>query len=160
MLNYFPDVDQHGFLSECSFKPSNEPFYGIGMEEFYKRFDEILEYYIKKYPKKQPYYDEIMNHRDIVFCHSIPVFTTHLRPANIDGSLMFYEPCNALYTMINKLAHSINKDKRKMDKNIKIKQIQLFNLQMKFMELVNEVMNILTGKKGQLRSLLAGQISA
>ena len=55
MLNYAPEVDQDGFVSPCSFKPDKEPFYGIGMMEFYERFDEILDYYIKLYPKKMPY---------------------------------------------------------------------------------------------------------
>ena len=159
ILNYSPDVDQHGFAEECSFKPKNEPFYGIGMYEFYNRFDEILDYYIKKYPKKQAYYDEIQEHRDIIFCHSIPVFTTHLRPADVIDDHFFFEPCNAMYNMINRLAYSINKDKRKMNNNYKIKNIQLYELQMKFMELVNEVMNILTGKRGQLRNLVGGRYS-
>jgi len=158
ILNYCPDVDQHGFMSECTFKPNNEPFYGIGMTEFFNRFDEILDYYIKKYPKKQAYYDEIMDNRDIVFCHSIPVFTTHLRPADVIDDHFFFEPCNAMYNMINRLAYAINKDKRRMNNNYKIKNIQLYELQMKYMELVNEVMNILTGKRGQLRSLVGGKI--
>ena len=73
---------------------------------------------------------------------------------------MYYEPVNGMYNMINRHVHLINRDKRKYDQDEKIKNSELFQTQMKYMELVTEIMNILTGKKGQLRSLLAGQISA
>ena len=41
------------------------------------------------------YYDDIMAHKSIVFTHSIPVFTTLLRPTKLDsiGSLK-YEKTN------------------------------------------------------------------
>lgn len=157
MINYSPEVDQHGQYTECTFKPDKEPFYGIGMIAFYERFDEILEYYYQLNPKKKEYFDEIQFYKKLVFCHSIPVFTTHLRPADIRDGYMYYEPTNGIYNMINKHVHSINKDKRKIDQNYKIKNEELFKAQMSYMDLVNEIMNILTGKKGQLRALIGGR---
>ena len=50
ILYYNAEVDQHGFTTECSFKPDKEPFFGIGMIEFYNRFDEILDYYYNLNP--------------------------------------------------------------------------------------------------------------
>lgn len=157
ILFYNAEVDQHGFTSECSFKPEKEPFFGIGMIEFYNRFDEILEYYYNLNPKKKPYYDEIQEYRNLVFCHSIPVFTTHLRPADIRDGYMYFEPTNGIYNMINTHVHRINKDSRKMDRDQKLKAQELYNVQAKYMELVNEIMNILTGKRGQLRNLVSGR---
>ena len=158
MLNHSPDVDPDGHWSECSFKPDNEPFYGIGMIEFYNRFDEILNFYYNKNPKKKKdVYDEILYYRDIIFCHNIPVFTTHLRPTDIRDKYMYYEPTNGIYNMINKHVHTINKDRRKLDQDIKIKNASLFRVQMRYMELSTEIMNILTGKKGQLRMLVGAR---
>lgn len=158
ILNHSPEVDQDGnIISDCAFKPDNEPFYGIGMMEFYNRFDEILEYYYSKDKKKKDYYDEIRDNRDIVFCHSIPVFTTYLRPADIRDSYMYYEHCNGIYNMINRHVHNINNDRRKLDKDMVVKNSELYKVQMKLMELETEIMNILVGKKGQLRSLIGGQ---
>lgn len=187
ILNYNPEVDQDGFRSESDFKPVNEPFYGIGMMEFYDRFDEILDYYYLKNTKKKPYYDEIQDlkyacncratigrennnttcpyckskvqfvGKAIIFTHSIPVFTTHLRPADIRDEFMYFEPTNGMYNMINRHVHNINNDKRKMNNDFKIKNSELFQVQMKYMELVGEIMNILTGKRGQLRNLVGGQ---
>ncbi len=156
ILNYSPEVDQNGFTRECEFKPEKEPFYGIGMLEFYNRFDEILDYYYSLNPKKKEEYEEIKENRDIVFCHSIPVFTTHLRPADVRDGYMYYEPTNGMYNLINRHVHVINRNTRKMDRDIKIKNSELFKVQMKFMELVEEIFNILNGKKGQLRGLVSG----
>jgi len=156
ILKFNPDVDQDGFFNECSLKPNNEPYYGIGMMEFYERFDEIVDYYYKKYPKKKPYIDEIYQYRDLVFCHSIPVFTTHLRPADVIDGYLYFEPTNGMYNMINRLVHNVNNDKRKMDQNKKIKNIELYEVQMKYMDLCNEVLQILQGKRGQLRQLVGG----
>jgi hypothetical protein len=158
IIHYSPEVDQDGnYVTECTFKPDKEPFYGIGMMAFYERFDEILDYYIKLNKNKMDYYNEIIENRRLVFCHSIPVFTTHLRPADIKDGYMYFEPTNGMYNMINKHVHSINKDKRKVDQDYKIKNHELFEVQKKYMELVNEVINILSSKKGQLRMLIGGR---
>jgi hypothetical protein len=157
IIFYNPEVDQDGFTRECEFKPDKEPFFGIGIIEFYNRFDEILDYYYNMYPKKKDYYLEIKENRDIVWCHSVPVFTTHLRPYDVKDGYMYFEPTNAMYNMINIHVHRINNDKRKVNKNFKIKNAELYQVQSKFMELVNEVMDILNGKKGQLRGLVSGR---
>lgn len=157
ILCYNPEVNQHGFVSDSEFKPDKEPFYGIGMINFYERFDEILDYYATLNPKKEEYVKEIRDNRDLVFCHSIPVFTTHLRPADIKDGYMYFEPTNAMYNMINTHVHKINKNSRKMDRDPKLKSQELWEVQKKYMELVEEIMNILTGKKGTLRSLVGGQ---
>ena len=157
-INYSPEINSDGIVSECKFKPDKEPFYGIGMIEFYNRFDEIIDYYYKLNPqKKQAYYDELIQYRDIIFTHSIPVFTTHLRPSDISDGFMFYEPSNAIYNIINKHVHSINNTKRKLNQNITHKNQELYKVQMKFMDLVNLQLDLMSGKKGQIRSLLGGR---
>jgi DNA-directed RNA polymerase beta' subunit len=208
ILNYSPEVDENGFCRPCEFKPDNEPFYGLGMIDFYERFDEILDYYIKKYPKKMPFYEEIDRHRyycdcrylfkgkryeflaidpytgeeylendiadegticpicgsrvhwvdkEVIFTHSIPVYTTLLRPTDIRDEYMYFEPTNGIYNMINKHASGINRVKRKFDLNVKQKNAQLFKLQVKWEELNNEIIDILRGKRGQLRELMKGR---
>ena len=137
-----------------------EPFFGIGMLEFIERFDEIAEFYYNKgksNSNKVAYYEDIQAHRDMIFTHSIPVFSTLLRPIDIRDGTMSYEPTNALYTMMNKLVGSINRTKTAMQRSPKIKNKQLFNLQKKFMSLYDELSTILSGKKGDFRCLLGGR---
>ena len=138
-------------------KAKEEPYFGIGMMEFIKHFDEIMDFYLKKKPNRKVAYDDIYAHRDRVFTHCIPVFSTLLRPVDINDGNMTYEPTNAMYTMMNKLVTVINKNATKIQKEPKIKNQQLYNLQMKFMELYTELENILSGKKGDFRCLLGGR---
>lgn len=159
ILFYNVQITQDGHESEVVNAPANEPFFGIGMMSFYERFDEIMDYYLKKNPKKKEYYDDIMADRDKVFSHSIPVFTTHLRPADIRDKNMYYEPINGIYNIINNHAYRINLEKTRMQRNPKKKNQLLYKLQMKFMELHAEIIAILSGKKGQLRSLVSGRMN-
>ena len=157
MLYYNAAISQSGHIIGVVDQPPDEPFSGIGMIEFYNRFDEIMEYYVKKYPKKIEYYVDIMNDRDKVFAKSFPVFTTHLRPADIQDENMFFEPMNADYNMINILIHRINKNATKMQRDIKTKNQYLYKMQMKIMHLFDNVLDICKGKKGQFRMLVSGR---
>ena len=138
-------------------KNKDEPYFGIGMIEFEKQFDNIMDFYLKKKPNRKDYYDDIYEHREMVFTHCIPVYTTLLRPFSIEDGSMSYEPTNALYAMMNKLATKINENKTDIQREPKIKNQQLFNLQKNLMELYNELENILSGKKGDFRCLLGGR---
>lgn len=160
ILFYNVQIDKNGFEDQVVNPPKDEPFFGIGMMSFYERFDEIMSYYLQKNPKKKEYYDDIMKDRDKVFTHSIPVFTTHLRPADIRDKNMYYEPINGIYNLINKHVYRINLEKTRMQRLVKRKNQSLYKLQMKIMELYNEIIAICSGKKGQLRNLVAGTISA
>lgn len=147
--------DEDGHEIEIK-KPKDEPFYGIGMMDFYNRFDEIMEYYNVKRNKKD-YYESIIQDRDKVFTQSIPVYTTHLRPYRLEGGVLHFEGTNALYNMLANLARVINNDKNKMDKKKKPKDQLLFDMQMKYKELYDEIVKILSGKKGSIRQLFGGR---
>lgn len=134
--------------------PKDEPYFGIGMMDFHDRFDEIIEYYRGKRPNKMDYYENIIDDRDKVFTQSVPVFTIHLRPYRIDGDMLHFEGTNAIYKVMTKLASDINMDKTKMDKKVKPKNQLLFDFQMKFKELYDELTKILSGKKGTRVNLM------
>lgn len=142
----------------------NEPFYGIGMVEFKERFEEILQYYISistNKTSKNEYYEDIMNNRDKVFCQSIPVYTTHLRPYEVSGKSegFKFEGTNALYNMLSKLVTSINDNRLRHDREMKPRLRYLYDIQMKWNELYKEIDNILSGKKGNVRLLAGGKIN-
>ena len=149
------DVDGHSVLDDIS--KTDEPFYGKGFIYFIEHFDEIIEYYYKKNPKKKAIYEDIMMDREKVFTHSIPVFTSLLRPVDISSGNMYFEQCTALYNMMTKLVYYINKRSTRSDRTEGNKSKELFNLQMKFNELYKEIVNILNGKRGQLRMLVGGK---
>ena len=165
ILKYAGEVDQDG--KEAIVKPedlpSDQPFYGIGMIDFYHRFDEIIEYYHKKYPKKEDMYRDIINNRNNIFAQSFPVITTHLRPFDIKSDIhqqtMYFEPLNAMYNLMNSLVGLINKNTTSVSRKKKPKSNLLFDLQMQIQRLYDEIMDIMSGKKGSIRQLTGGRFN-
>lgn len=150
------DLDGHSMLLED--KPKNEPYFGLGIIDFMEKFDEIMDYYLSKKAKKdRKLYDDIMENKSKIFQHSIPVFTTLLRPTDIKDNTLTYEPTNAIYMMINRLATSINKNNTRFQKDKKRKNQKLYQIQTNIMELYYELESGLSGKKGDFRCLMGGR---
>lgn len=156
IIKVVDEKDEDGFTRKLE-KESSEPFYGIGMIDFVERFDEIMEFYLKKYPNKKDKYDSIMKDRDKVFTQSIPVYTTQLRPFSIEGRTMSYEDANTIYSVMVKLAAVINRDNLKIFRKKKPKNQCLYDLQTKFNELYKEQIKILATKKGEIRQNFGGR---
>lgn len=135
----------------------DEIYKGIGLFEFRERFDEIMKYYLSKYPHKKNYYDDIMAHKHIIFTRSIPVFTTLLRPTQLENGSLKYEQTNENYQMINSLVEKCNKDKLEIDKNEKHKLNIMYGIQANFNEIYSELKEILSKKKGDIRSSIGGR---
>lgn len=127
----------------------------IGMMEFYNKFDEILEYFhAKKKNDKKEYYDDIIENRNLIFTHSIPVYTTGLRPFKVEGERFTFEGTNTLFNIMAKLAADINNDTFLMYKNVGYRNSLLYRLQDQYNTLYKEIEKILSGKKGALRNLI------
>ena len=129
-------------------RPKDEPYKNIGMMEFYEKFDEICDYYLNKRPDKIDHYNLIKENRKKVFSQSIPVYTIHLRPYKLEGGELHYEGTNAIFNMMTHLVAKINDDRYKINRKSKPKSQLLYNLQMKYMKLDEEINQILSGKKG------------
>lgn len=140
-------------------KSSDETFKGIGLIEFHKRFEEIMEYFrVKNKGKNENYYTYLMANKDKIFTHSIPVYTTALRPFKVEnGSRFTFEGTNAIYNIMAKLAANINDDGISLYKMPKYRNILLWRLQDKLNELYNEIVAICEGKKGVIRNLIGGR---
>lgn len=153
------DINGHEVPLSDNEKPKNEPFFGIGIIEFKNRFKEIMDYYYKisSSASKKDKYQDIMENIDKIFIHNIPVFSTILRPIDINGDVMSYEKTNPIYTMMNHLRTRVNRNKSKFDRDVKSKNITLYKLQMQFMLLYNEQEACLSGKRGDIRSLMGAR---
>ena len=73
MLKYVPEQERSKYMDSKS-----SPFYGIGMIEFYERFDEILNFYYAR-NKKHDGYCHFKMFRNEIFTHSIPCYNMALR---------------------------------------------------------------------------------
>lgn len=130
---------------------------GIGMLAFRDKFDEIIHYFYKKKPQKRDIYLDILENRDIVFTHSIPVYTTQLRIAKVENRRFTFESTNADFNILAKLAAMINKDNLSIYRNQKYQNMLLWDMQTKITRLTDEIINILSGKKGVMRSIISGR---
>lgn len=149
--------DEDGFTIENGEPTEDEPFLGIGMMDFIKRFDEIMAFYLKKYPQKKDMYDDIMKDRNIIFTQSIPVYTTQLRPFSLEDSQFGYEKVNEIYTLLSKLVHVVNTDNLKIFRKAKPKNQCLYDIQYNFNDLYTEQINIMATKKGELKQNFGGR---
>lgn len=158
MISRSESIDEDGHIIENVIdKSKEEPFAGIGMIDFKEHIQEILDFYLTKSPNKKEYYDDIMSNMDKLFTQSIPVYTTHLRPFKVDGENFNFEGTNSIYNMMARLVYTINKDRLKIQNKKKPKNDLLYSLQEKYNALYDEIRNILGGKRGSLRSCLAGR---
>ena len=140
----------------CVVDPS-EPYRSAGIKLFEEKFDEIMEYYLKKKPSKKDIYDHIMKNKDKIFTRSIPVYTTLLRPYDIDGRSFNHEDSNPKFNIINKMATKLNNRDLEMENNEIVIEDLLKSLQDAVMALYEYITNILTGKKGNIRQLFGGR---
>lgn len=77
------------------------PYKGIGMVEFEKRFDEILDYAVKQKKDKVGIYNLLKNdYRNAVFSSYVNPYNARLRPSPKDDSKMCQFKTNKLYNII------------------------------------------------------------
>ena len=166
ILDITDEKDVDGFSKNVEVN-KNDPYHGIGMIGFYEKFDEIIDFYAKKNPSKVDRVNELYrfdsitgeSNRDKVFCHSIPVYTTHLRPYNIDNNIFAFEGTNALYNIMARVAMIINNDNLRINRKRKPKSQLLYDLQKYNNRLSDEIDAILSHKKGIVRTLFGGRFN-
>ena len=137
----------------------DQTYAGIGMLGFYEKFDEIIDYFYKKKPAKKDAYDDIKANRSIIFTHSIPVYTTQLRIAKVENKRFTFESTNADFNLLAKLAAQVNRDNLFIYRNRKYQNQLLWDMQSKITHLTEEIINILAGKKGIMRSTISGRVA-
>ena len=153
------EVDSNGKEFEVVSTKKDEPFKGIGLFAFKERYDEILEFYRNKYPTKSIYYEDLKANKEIVFTHSIAVFSALLRPSVMDNGSLKYQSCNENYQMLSKLVYDCNNDSLRMNQKIKEKANLLYDIQFQYNAIYEELKEILNRKRGDIRSSIGGRYS-
>lgn len=155
ILKLQDDKDENGH-SKTIARTNSTKYHGIGMLEFQRKFDEIMDFYLSK-KKKEDHYNQIMKNRDKVFTHSIPVFTTYLRPYDINEEDFPYESTNEKYRIITTHMCLLNNSELMMNSHMKSIEESLFKIQSHYMKLCDSITQILSTKKGIFRQLFGGK---
>lgn len=158
IIEYQDELDQDGNIIQKEFKNQEESFKGIGLIAFHERFDEIINYYANKYknkPNKMSIYNDIITkYYDIIWQHSIHVYTTMLRPYRITDGRFYFEGNNQEYNVIASEAMVLN---NKSTLTRKRQEKLLYHIQLKYMTIINNIDQMLSGKKGIISSLFGGK---
>ena len=95
-------------VDDLDFTPRH-PFYGIGLQEFKERYEEILNYY-KKQPNKKnkaATFDMLLEQKDAVFAKHIPVYSTLLRPQSLTQDTFYYQGADKLINPIFRICEQL-----------------------------------------------------
>ena len=160
IIKYDKEANEDGFVEDNKPIKEDQPFVGIGMMEFAERLDEILEFYhnkTKSNPKKVDLYNHLMKHREKILTHSIPVYTLFLRMVNVVGDQFTFTKNNKWYNNIARNVCFVNDESMEVYRRVKTKNDILYDIQMSIEEVYSVILNDMRGKKGAIRSVMAGR---
>lgn len=156
----FVDTDKYGnpLLDEEIEVDKDQPFKNIGMIEFQRRFDEILDFYANKNKRNTNIEGNVAfvkANKDKLFFQYIPVFSSALRFSMVQGEINFVNGADKIYNMIFSSVSRMNKaiDTLSVDKKLPY-------IQKKVNELYEKMFNLINKKEGFIKSgVLAGRMN-
>lgn len=153
-------LDGHYYMKEVDPK---QPFFGIGMVEFEKRFDEILEFYANKNKhsvKKDMYYD-IASKKNIIFTNTVPVYSAVLRQVFFSEEDYSYTKIDKCYNSMFGNFHRLNEEKQGITELNRAKvNKNLYRAQVNLCKAYELIFDSVTSKDGLIRrQLLGGRIN-
>lgn len=158
IINADEKIDEDGFPIKKEPTKDN-PFIGLGILGFRDHIEEILEFYKNKNPSKIEYYEDIMHDFDKLFTHSIPVYTTQLRPYSISDNTFNFEGNNSTYNMLAAQSVRVNKGHLYMRYKDKPSKQILYAMQMNYNAIYADMEKQLSQKKGYVRTLIGGRFN-
>jgi len=149
IINFKMDMSLDGkFKKIDGVDYAKNPYYGIGMLEFYKRFDEIMLFYYKKKKNRSDLYEHIMKNKDKVFTNCIPVYSAVLRQVFFSDEDYKYTPLDKLYNSIFGNFQRINEETEVNDRNFAKLNKNLFRAQTNLNKAFDMIFTSLTEKEG------------
>ena len=158
IINADEKIDEDGFTIKKEPTKDN-PFVGLGILGFRDHIYEILEFYKNKNPSKIEFYEDIMHDIDKLFIHSIPVYTTQLRPYSISDNTFNFEGNNSIYNVLAAQSIRVNKGHLYMRHKDKPSKQILYAMQMNYNAIYTDMEKQLSQKKGYIRTLIGGRFN-
>ena len=136
----------------------DQPFKNIGMLEFQRRFDEILDYYAEKNKRNANMEGNVAfvkANKDKIFFQYIPVFSSALRFAMVQNEINFVNGTDKIYNMIFSSVSRMNNASDALAVGKKLAYIQT-----KVNELYEKMFSLINKKDGFIKSgVLAGRMN-
>lgn len=145
------ELDMTEILETRNADPKQK-YWFIGLEEFYNKYNEILEYYYTLNGYKNQNLYEFLKCRDEVFTDKIPVISIILRPAMRTADGLRLDPINVYYQNILKNLKMVQDiDIIPIIRNATIEMIQA-----EYMQLSEQIMENIKSKAGIIRNQICG----
>lgn len=156
-VDYSKSLSIEGTFIKSEKTTKANQFDNIGLENFRKRFDEIIMFYANK--KKERYQDalELIKMKNRLFTSKIMVYSSYLRPVikSTKQNRTDYDPINRCYSVIATNAEILKRNKDNISK-ISIPSL-LFTIQKMLVELNDIVIKTkISGKKRLTRAQVLG----
>jgi hypothetical protein len=127
------------------------PYSGIGIDEFYNNFEDIMEFARKKNKNKSKSIDIILKEKNKVFTSHWPVFSPKLRPSGSTSDTYYYntldKDINTIFTLSENLVTCIDVERDYIIQRIQQKMVHSWNL----------VFETLPKKNGFIRGEILGK---
>ena len=126
------------------------PYMGIGIDEFYKKYDEIIDYFKSIKKNKTKTFDILKEEKSSVFTSHIPVYSTMLRPQSITSDTFYFQSVDKIINTLCTLSESL---KNCVDVE---RDYILLRLQSKLNAYWDDTFNLINGKEGFIRDQILG----
>lgn len=145
------DIDTTELDEIRSQSPKNK-YYFIGIEGFYKQYDEVLDYYYQLNNRDDERLYQYLKDKDAVFTDKIPVISIILRPAMRTADGLKLDEINIRYQGILKNLEILK------DPNIIqiIRDLTIEQIQAEYMQLNEEILDSIKSKEGLIRKQICG----
>jgi DNA-directed RNA polymerase beta' subunit len=166
IIYYNKERDKDGnVIIDYDYYDENNPYYSIGLNEFYDKFEEILNYYkdnIKGLPNLREEKIElckfVLENKDKVFVNHFPVYTLLLRPILMIKNNMIFDKVNSKYQRLLTNVVNLNKTDTQND----ISDLKVLPLLYQSQILLNQIHKMIiekqiSGKDGHIRGNILGE---
>ena len=126
------------------------PYAGIGVEQFYEKYEEILEYFKSKKKNKVKRIDILIKEKKNVFVSHIPVPSTMLRPQSTTSDSFYFQSIDKLINTSFKLSEDL-KNSQDVDRDYILQRLQT-----KVNAMWDVYFEELNGKRGLIRGEILG----
>lgn len=143
------DTDE---LEELRNQSPESKYYYLGIDGFYEKYEEILDYYNELKGNKYPELYEFLKNKDEIFTDKIPVISIILRPAMRTADGLKLDDINIKYQNILKnleILKDVNMIKIIRDSTVE-------QIQAEFMLLSEEILDAIKSKSGIIRNQICG----
>lgn len=130
--------------------PPTSPYSGIGVDEFFENYENILIYFRSIKKNKINTIDKLLKEKRSVFTSHIPIYSTMLRPQSVTSDTYYFGPLdkevNTLFNLSENVKNCVEVERGYILQRIQKKVNKMWNINF----------NLLNGKEGFIRDQMLG----